>query len=76
MTHSNEKQQSYYNEKTMRHKIVNTILQQSYNIVHQRKTMKTENETHQSNTTLKNNIETQQSHTAITHKKIQQRKQQ
>ena len=31
MTHSNEKQQSYYTEKTMRHKNEEKIVQQSYN---------------------------------------------
>ena len=41
------------NEKT-------TIVQQSYNIRTTKKTMKNENDTHQSNTTMKNNIETQQ----------------
>jgi hypothetical protein len=48
MTHSNEKQQSYYNEKTMNHK---NEKQQLFNnhttIAQQRKTIKNENETHQ-----------------------------
>ena len=52
MTHSNEKQQSYYNEKTMRHKNVNTIVQQSY---YNRSTMK-----NQLNTRMKHDNETQQ----------------
>ena len=52
MTNSNEKQQSYYNEKTMRHKNVNTIVQQSYC---KRSTMK-----NQLNTRMKHDNGTQQ----------------
>jgi hypothetical protein len=52
MTLSNEKQQSYYNEKTMRHKNVKTIVQQSYN---KRSTMK-----NKLNTRMKHDNETQQ----------------
>ena len=73
MTNSNEKQQSYYNEKTMRHKNVNTIVQQSYyNLFNNEKPIKHTNETRQWNTTIKTNIETQQWHTAMTNNKLQQ----
>ena len=57
MTHSNEKQQSYCNEKTMKHKKVKTIDQQSYN---NRSTMKK-----QLNTRMKQENETQQWKTTL-----------
>ena len=66
MTHRNEKQQSYYNEKTMKQKnvkrIVQTFIQKSFN---SEKPIKHTNETRQWNRTTKNNIETHQWHSAM-----------
>ena len=62
MTYSFEKQQSYYNEKAMKHKNEeSTIVQQSYNI----RTAKKNNEKRKWNTAMKNNKETQQWHSAM-----------
>ena len=65
MTHSTEKQQSYYNEKQEREEYRNnrpTIIQQSFN---NEKPIKHTNETWKWNTTMKNKIGTQQWHTAM-----------
>ena len=54
MTHSNEKQKSYYNEETMKHKNEKTtIVQQSYNI----RTAKKNNEKRKWKTPIKHNNE-------------------